>query len=161
MSRLWVVNASPLILLEKAGYLHLLRELAEDLLIPVGVAEEVRVRPEGAALIEEMLGHRRVGMEAAGPVPSAVEAWDLGQGESEVLALALAKGASRAVLDDLEARRCAQALEIGVIGTLGIVLRAKKQGLVSAARPVLREVREAGLYVSDDLAEKALAHLGE
>lgn len=48
-----------------------------------------------------------------------------------------------------------------MIGTLGIVLRAKKQGLVPAARPVLREVREAGLYVSDELAEKALAYLGE
>lgn len=80
MSRLRVVNASPLILLGKAGYLHLLRDLAEDLLISAGVSEAVRVRPEGAALIEEMLGHRRVRLEAAGPVPRAVEAWDLGQG---------------------------------------------------------------------------------
>lgn len=100
----------------------------------------------GRAEFLEELFHRKVGP---------------GRGESEVLALALKPGVWRAVVDDLEARRCAQALGARVIGTLGVVLRAKRKGLIPAARPVVDRLRRVGLYVSDELVERALTHLGE
>jgi predicted nucleic acid-binding protein len=161
MSRCWVVNASPLILLGKAHQLHLLRRLTDELIVPEAVAQEVRAKPEGRDLLDALIDPPVVRIEKC-TVPMAIEVWDLGRGESEVLAQAMSRGGGcRAVVDDLEARRCAQTFEIRVIGTLGIILRAKHKGLIPAARPVLDELRGVGLYVSDALVEKALRHLNE
>jgi predicted nucleic acid-binding protein len=71
------------------------------------------------------------------------------------------RSAARVVIDDLEARRCANAMGLTVIGTLGIVGRAKVRGLIDRAEPVIRRLRETGLYVSDDLVRKLLLEVGE
>ena len=41
MSKRWVVNTSPLILLHKINYLSLLTELSEELVIPKAVIDEL------------------------------------------------------------------------------------------------------------------------
>ena len=48
----WIANASPLILLGKAGYLHLLSSLAEVIQVPSAVVREVNVKPEGKSLLD-------------------------------------------------------------------------------------------------------------
>jgi len=125
------------------------------------VAEEVGVRLEGERLLAELTSSSMVQIEGSISIPREIDSWDLGRGESEVLAQAVLSAGSRAVLDDLEARRCAQALGVGVIGTLGVVLRATRLGLISSARPIVERLRESGLYLTEDLVERALAHLGE
>jgi predicted nucleic acid-binding protein len=65
------------------------------------------------------------------------------------------------ILDDLAGRRCAQALGLRVIGTLGLIARAKRVGVVAEAAPVITAVREAGLYLSEALARAVLKELGE
>lgn len=161
MGRRWTVNASPLILLGKIDHLWLLRDLSDELIVPDAVVREVGVKPEGERLLEEVLGYPSTCTVAPGAIPREVEVWDLGRGESAVIAAALVEDGSRAVVDDLEARRCAQALGLSVIGTLGVVLRAKRKGLIPAARLTLTRLREVGLYVADDLVDRALGHLGE
>lgn len=58
-------------------------------------------------------------IERAAPcaVPTSVVEWDLGPGESAVIATALATPGAHAVIDDLSARKCALALGLGVMGT--------------------------------------------
>mgnify|MGYP006306647787 CR=1 FL=1 len=77
------------------------------------------------------------------------------------MAVAKARAAQRVVLDDREARRCARALGLRVIGTLGIVGRAKERGLIGRAAPLIRQLREKGLYATDDLVESLLNEIGE
>ena len=161
MTNLWVVNSSPLILLGKIGYLWLLPRLATQLLVPEGVAEEVSERPEGAKLVEELLGEDGVTLAGAVLVPTEIGVWDLGLGETEVLAHCVAANSARAVLDDLKARRCASAFGLSVVGTLGVVLRAKQEGVIPEARSVVQELLEVGLYAPREMVDKALAHLGE
>jgi len=48
-----------------------------------------------------------------------------------------------------------------LIGTLGIILRAKKGGLILAARPLADQIRAAGSFLDDELVEQALAQVGE
>jgi predicted nucleic acid-binding protein len=50
-----------------------------------------------------------------------IAAWDLGQGESEVLTLALEKDGAFVVLDDLQARKCAALFDIPLIGSIGLI----------------------------------------
>jgi len=79
--------------------------------------------------------------------PALVLAWDLEAGEASVVTAALAVPGSVAVLDDLAGRRCALALGLPVIGTLGLLLKANRQGEIPALEPALVALREAGLYV--------------
>ncbi|REJ85553.1 MAG: DUF3368 domain-containing protein [Acidobacteria bacterium] len=66
-----------------------------------------------------------------------------------------------AIVDDLEARRCAASLEISTTGTLGVILRARKAGLVPEARPVLQALLQQGLYLAPSLVVDALDLVGE
>ncbi|HYU36125.1 MAG TPA: DUF3368 domain-containing protein [Thermoanaerobaculia bacterium] len=161
MSRVWVVNASPLILLGKIGHVALLSELSDELIVPAVVAREVEAKPEGKRVVSEVASLPAVRFATEIATSSELAVWNLGQGESQVLALAGVSPHSRAVLDDLEARRCAQSLGLPLIGTLGVVMRAKRQGVIEMARPVIEHLRRVGLYASDSLIERALAHLGE
>jgi predicted nucleic acid-binding protein len=95
------------------------------------------------------------------PVPAVIQAWDLGPGESAVLAWAQLHPETEAIIDDLAARRCARVLGIGVRGTLGLLLLAKQRGRIARARPVLDALRREGMYLSDRVVDEALALVGE
>lgn len=161
MSRRWIVNASPLILLGKIGHIALLSELADELIVPEMVVREVERKRDGEQALVEIASLPEARVEIEVLVSSEVVAWNLGRGESQVISLAVATPGSRAVLDDLQARRCAQSMGLPLIGTLGVVLRAKRKGVIAEARPVIEHLRRVGLYASDALIERALAHLGE
>ena len=65
------------------------------------------------------------------------------------------------MIDDGEARRCARSLSIPVIGTLGLVLLAKRVGRIPLARPVVERLRASGMYLSDVVINQALERVGE
>jgi len=94
-------------------------------------------------------------------VPPMVGAWSLGAGESQVLAMSETEVSSVALLDDNLARQCALSLDIKVIGTLGIVLVAKRRGWIPAARPVIEELVARKMYLSGALIAAALREVGE
>jgi predicted nucleic acid-binding protein len=87
---IWAVNASPVITLAKAGHLGLITALASEVLVPEAVAFELLAAPAtdpARQAMEAGWGQRIAGVE----VPSAVLEWGLGDGESAVLAVALAR----------------------------------------------------------------------
>jgi predicted nucleic acid-binding protein len=85
----------------------------------------------------------------------------LGDGESSVLAYALANPGSGVILDDQAARNAATAMGIPSQGTLGVVVFAKTHGFIPAARPVVEQLRQQGMYLSDQVMNQALAQVGE
>ena len=131
---MWVVDASPLIVLGKAGQLELLAKLAGTLVVPMAVYREVTVRKEEALLMAFLEQHGQLHIEVDGELRPEVLAWDLGSGESQAISMEARMGAERVVLDDLEARRCANSLNIRVIGSLGVVVKAKQKGLITNDR---------------------------
>jgi predicted nucleic acid-binding protein len=151
----WIVNASPVISLARVGYLDLLSQLANEVLIPEAVIGEVLVgAPTDPArkVLESGWGRRVSPREIA----SSVLEWSLGAGESAVLALALERPGSRAVLDDAAARSCARALGVPVIGTLGIVLQAKRSGLIPSASQVIQSLQGIGFRLDTEVIRTAL-----
>ena len=83
--------------------------------------------------------------------PSAtgfVAAWDLGAGESSVISLAETIPESTVVLDDLAARRCAEALHLKLVGTLGLLLMAKRRGVSASRGDSMDAIVDAGLFIS-------------
>ena len=87
--------------------------------------------------------------------------WSLGAGESSVIAECLANSGSTAVLDDAEARACAATLRVPLIGTLGVIARARTRELIPSAAAVFLELRGVGLFVDARLEQAVLRALGE
>ena len=155
------VNASPLIYLAGADLLSFLQLAGLEIVVPRPVADEIRAGASLDAAARALDSTPWLTVVDAVPVPAAIQAWDLGDGESSVLAWAHANPGTLAILDDLAARRCAATLRIPVRGTLGLVLLARQRGRISAARPVLEALRASGMYLSDAVLNTALALVGE
>jgi len=155
-----VVNASPLIFLSRGNLLHLLRLLAETAVVPAVVAEEIARRGAEDVTARALRDNAWLQVRDTPAIPDSLRVWDLGEGESAV-SWALAHPRAEAIVDDLAARRCAATLQIPVRGTLGLVLLAKRRGVIPSARNVLNQLRDSGMYLSDRVLNEALALVGE
>lgn len=156
-----VVNSSPLIYLAHSGLLSLLEIVGAPIRVPGAVATEIRRRgPEDptARALKEVPWLKEIGPMEPHP---RVAHWNLGPGETAVLSWALDHSGCVAIIDDRAGRRCAEFLGIPFIGTLGIVLRAKRVGRVDSARLLIKKLQEAGMYLSDRVLEPALKLVGE
>jgi predicted nucleic acid-binding protein len=161
VSESFVVNASPLIYLSHADLLPLLQSAGSPIRIPSAVRAEIQRRGPGDPAVRAIEAASWLEQVEPPEISQQVEAWGLGPGETSVLSWALSSSGCLAILDDLAGRRCAQFLGIPLMGTLGLVLRAKRIGQISAARPVVEKLREAGMYLSDRILEPALRLVGE
>ena len=155
-----IVNSSPLIFLSKAGYLDLLKLAANEILVPAPVILEINRRESSDVTVQALQNTDWLHKVDVEPEP-LIQAWDLGIGETGVLSYALAKQGTKTVIDDGLARKCAVTHNIPLLGTLGIVLLAKKQGLVSEARPLMNELKQHGMYLHESTLNQALALVGE
>lgn len=156
-----VVNTSPLIHLAEASLLHLLREAAPTVWVPEPVAREIRAYGNLDPTARALAAHDWLEVQPVPVLSAQVLAWDLGPGETAVLELARTFPGSTAVIDDLAGRRCAEALGLPLRGTVGLVLAAKQAGRLTAARPVLENLRDSGMYLSDAVLQRALRRVGE
>lgn len=153
-----VVNASPLIVLSRAGRIDLLTLTGTPIHVPESVDREVRAHSDEAARILDTTPWLRAVPDAE--MLSQVRGWDLGAGESAVLEWALANRPARAVIDDYAARKLAGVLALPVTGTLGLALLAKQRGMIPLARPLVEDLIRAGLYLSESVIEQALQLVG-
>jgi predicted nucleic acid-binding protein len=160
VSDIWVVNASPVIALAKVDRLYFLHDLCRELLVPEAVVAEILTGPPSDPARQAF--ERGWGLAAAPHhiSPDLLE-WGLGMGETAVLAVAMERKPATALLDDAAARTCAKALGIEVIGTLGVVLRAKRKALIPSASDVLKALRTAGFRLDDEVVRSALQRIGE
>ena len=78
---------------------------------------------------------------------------NLGRGESEVIALAYETN-YKALIDDLKARNVAENLGLIISGSIGVLLKAEKLGLIDSAFKKAQELKDKGFYVSDELLGK-------
>ncbi len=157
-----VSNSSPLIHLSQIGHLNLLREFFGEILIPYAVYREVVVEGQGRP------GSREVGeaswirvVEIRDKHLKRALQFMLDGGEAEAIVLALEVNADLVLLDDREARLQAKRLGLRVTGTLGILLRAKKLGLIENLRKELDKLKETGFRISESLEEEILRAVGE
>lgn len=161
MNERWVTNASPIILLAKVSHVHLLHRSPDELVIPAGVVKEINQIPCTDPAKDWLAGQGAKWIHPSPAIDAVVAAWDLGLGETEVLSWARMDGGFTAIVDDGAARKCAKALGLPVRGTLGIVVLAKRQGLVPYVKPVLDELVKAGIHVEPALLTQTLALAGE
>jgi predicted nucleic acid-binding protein len=149
------------ILLGKVGHLGLLEALCAKLIVPAAVVTKVCAESHRDAGQDWLRGQARAYVRDVGPVDSLITTWDLGIGESRVLTWAREHPDYEAILDDRAARTCALSLGIPVRGTLGVIMLAKREGLLKDVQPVFARLQEAGLRIAPAVLDTALELTGE
>ncbi|SRR5579871_506438 len=156
-----VCNAGPLIALTLVNRLELLRALYRNILVPDAVHREVVESGFGRAGSEELRSANWIEVVPPITLDGSLEVV-LGRGESQVIALALARHAELVLIDELIARRVASRLyRLRVKGSAGILVASKRAGLIPAVRPLLEAMKGRGYYLSKRLIERACAEAGE
>lgn len=162
MNSAFILNASPIILLGKADLLRMVSPLAKLWVIPEGVAAEVEVKNAINPYFAELEHASKISREPVRQIHPLVASWDLGIGESEVLSLAMQRSDdAKGVLDDLQARKCAKLLNIALIGSVGLLVMAKRVGLINAVKPEINKLTEVGLRIDPDLLKEVYQRIGE
>jgi predicted nucleic acid-binding protein len=155
-----ISNASPLITLAKADLLELLPEQFSDVMVPQAVVDEILQGPDDDPMrrvVNKLPWLKHISLE---PALTPLGYWQLGRGESEVIEYARRTSGTLALLDDKDARGVAMALDIPVMGTLGIVAKSTRKGGGSFDHRVKR-LQEAGLYLNESVISAVRKELGE
>ena len=159
--RVVIADSSPLIALARINQLNLLHHLASRVIVPPAVWSEVTVKaPEapGASVVREATW-----LEVLNPDRALVEALAilLDRGEAECIALAQTTTNSLLLLDDSRARRVGEQLSLRLIGTLGLLRRAKQAGLIEALRPQIEALQANNIFIHRTLIDRILEDVGE
>jgi hypothetical protein len=161
-----VADTGPLIALGRVECLKLLHDLYQDILIPPAVGEELRLgsgRP-GARQSAEALdqGWLQVQKPSAGSVQALSELMlVLDPGEAEAILLAEEVNCKFLLIDERKGRAIANRRGVPVVGIAGVLLAAKKRGLIDAGVPILKNLEHAGYRISAGLTKEITRLAGE
>ena len=141
-----ISNSSCLIVLDNIEMLFTLRNLYGKIVI----CEEVQ--NEFGKDVEDWIEVRQVNNRNC--LRALHNLVDLG--EAETIALSLEMPDSVIILDDLKARKLAKNLHLKFTGTLGILLKAKQQGIIKTLAPVLHKLKSAHFRISQAMENEVL-----
>lgn len=160
-SRIVVSNTTPLIALAWLELLDLLPQLFGAIYIPDGVRSELFNNPEkiGNAELSSVAWLKVVSVENTLAVQMLSA--ELDKGESEAIVLAYELGADLVLMDERRGRRRAVQGGLAVTGTLGILIEARRQGLIGPLRPLLDRLSELPFRMTQALYVKVLSQVGE
>ena len=150
-----IVNASTIIALANIGYADLLVKLTNKLIIPKGVYEEITYHKHYDCA-SEWIKNLDPSLFKEVRVSQMILDWNLGKGESQVLSLSYKNGHIPVVIDDRSARKCAEVFKIKVLGTISIIVQAKKLSLISESKSLYFALKANGFRVSDNIINTAL-----
>lgn len=158
-----VSNTSPLMNLAIIGQLELLRDLFGTIHVPVAVWSELVIDGKGKPGSEEIANASWIQTHVVqNQHLVTVLQKHLDQGESEAIALALELPAKLILLDEFEGRRIADQYGLTKTGILGVLLNAKKQGVIPSLKVEMDKLRRnAHFWIADPLYEKLLRAAGE
>ena len=144
-----VSDTSAITALLQVGREALLRDLYGEVLIPETVRMELL---QTHSLLPSFIRSARV--QSTAEVQRLATELDLG--ESEAIALAKELNADLLLIDELEGRRVAFREGLNFIGLLGVIVQAKRPGLVVSVRQIISDLEAmAGFRLSDEI--KAVA----
>jgi hypothetical protein len=154
-----VVDTTVLIALARLGRIDLLPRLYERVLAPDVVYREALSPPARAdnVLIRQAFDEGDIDVVATqGDATAEPQVAGLGAGEAAAITLARALGAV-VVLDDRRARRAARSLGLRVIGSVGLLVQARRGGLIPAVLPLVHELEASGFRIGPRELEAARA----
>lgn len=156
-----ISNTGPLIALSIIDRVDLLAELFTTVTVTATVRQEI-IAAAGKPASRIFENHSWIQFAADPFLPDPWLGRLLDAGEATTLALALRENPTLVLIDERKGRRVAESIYgLPVIGTAGILLRAKTQGLIPAVRPLLVQLQTNGYHLRSDLIDRISAAAGE
>jgi len=158
-----VSDATPIISLAKIDMLDFLGKFYSEVVLPEAVFNEVCSNPVFTDEAETVKNSAFIRVETVSNQQSVkiLRAAGLDLGESEAIVLADSLSDSLLLMDERKGRQIAQSMGIRIIGTLGILLQAKKQGLIDKIKPLLDSLIDANIRISENLYNSVLEQADE
>lgn len=157
-----IVNTTPLIALCHVGQLDVLKKIYGEISIPQAVYRELAEKKESICKkqVDDSLDWIHV-EKIENQMAKAMFKTQLHDGEVEVMILAKEKNADIIIIDDANAKKHAKYLKLPVTGTIGVLIRAKKQGYISELKPILQGMIDKNIYISEKLMRLCLEQVNE
>lgn len=156
-----VCNTGPLIGLARVNLAWLLFRLFPEVIVPEEVRDELLAKesPDRDQLIEVL---RLAKIHPRQNLPDRLLVTELDAGEAAVISVALQLGLSSVILDERKARRiAARVYGLDVKGTAGLLVEAKKRGMIEVVKPYLEGMIQGGYHLGPNLVAVCLTAAGE
>ena len=157
-----IVNTTPLIALCHVGQLELLKKIYGQIMIPQAVYRELSEKKESICKkqVDNAFGWIHV-EKIENQMAKSMFKTQLHDGEVEVMILAKEKNADIVIIDDANAKKHAKYLKLPVTGTLGVLIKAKRQGYISELKPIIQELIDKNIYISEKVMKICLEQVNE
>lgn len=154
-----IADSSALVALSICNCLQLLDTLFGEVNVAQDVYDEVCIaNKEESQTLKTYL----TGKVSSAPVSINIEkSTGLGKGELASIRLYKHLSADLLLIDDARAKKVAYLNNLEVMGSLGVLLLAKKQGLIVTVEPLLKRLRYSDIFFSDQLLDQLLVMAGE
>ncbi len=150
-----ISDSSPLISLALIGKMDIPEKLYREIYVPPAVYEEV-IRNDKPFSEELKLFLNDKIKKVSNKMAVEILLSDIGAGEAETIVLALEQQPDIVLIDDLKARKFARIKGVKIIGTMGLLLMAKKEGLIKKIKPLISELVSKNIRISTKIAEITL-----
>jgi len=153
-----ISNTTPISNLLHVDNISLLAKLFGTVYIPDAVANEVNVVFSSCAEWQKCVEREQIIIQSISNTIFVKQMVPfLHKGEAEAICLSLEKKAKLCLIDDKDDRTIAQLNNLPVTGTLGILLKAKKTGLISSVKELIDRLRaEHHFWIREDMYQKVL-----
>lgn len=145
-----VSNTTPLISLLKISCLETLYGLYSEIIIPQAVYEEIE-EGRNKKCYQNLSDLHWIKIQNIKGKHLRDHFWDLDAGEAETIILASEIDADIVIMDEKLGRTYAKHAGLKVTGTIGVLIKAKKSGLIKKIKPLLIELKEKDVWISDRL----------
>ncbi len=150
-NRIIIADASCLIALSNIEELELLQAVYKEVIITPEVQAEFGNPIPKWIKIEEVADTKKTQLLEL----------ELDKGESSAIALAVENENSLLIIDERKGRLVAKRMGLLIIGTLGIIIKAKENGIIETLKPILEKLEKVRFRISPKLKKQILDKVGE
>jgi predicted nucleic acid-binding protein len=157
-----VSNTGPMIALAGIAKLEILNEIFDEVIVPEQVHHEIL--QEGKSLAGLAIYRKALWIKVETiktPIEPLLDTL-LDKGEASVIHLVRQVGADSLLIDERKARKIARKIYgLKVVGSAGVLVEAKRRGLIPSVYEALNGMRNAGYWIHDDIVKAALRNAAE
>jgi predicted nucleic acid-binding protein len=146
-----IADASCLISLSNINRLELLKDVFSNIIITPEVGREFGEQSPDWIVVEAVTDRQK----------QILLELEVDEGEASAIALALEKKDPLLIIDEKKGRKVALSLGIHILGTLGILMKAKEKGIIPFIKPEIEKLKQTGFRFSDELIAKILIAVNE
>jgi predicted nucleic acid-binding protein len=152
-------NTTPFISLSSVGLLDLMPKLFGEITVAPSVVDECN--EGGRIVVPDLTALPWVNVVVVQSELNLPALFELDRGERDTLLLAATHADPMVIMDEKLGRNMAEYMGFQVTGTLGVLAKARMQGLIPSFLQVAQSMRAQGIYFNEELIVRIAARIGE